>query len=86
MRQISFDGVTYDTSGDTTFVNEVLLVVGPGGVGPKGAPGDPGPQGVPGTGRGTKRWHGHGPPDVVIGAQAGDEYLDLNTGDLYTLT
>lgn len=55
------------------------------GMGPKGDPGPPGPPGD-GDGRGAKRFYGDGPPTVVIGAQAGDEYLDLLTGDLYILT
>jgi hypothetical protein len=41
----------------------------------------PGPQGEPGT----LRFHGTGPPTLVIGARPGDEYLDTTTGDLYRL-
>lgn len=57
--------------------------------GPQGSQGDagntpiPGPQGSPGQ----PRWHGAGPPDmVIVGAAPGDEYLDDTTGDIYTLT
>lgn len=31
------------------------------------------------------RWHGEGPPGVLIGARPADEYLDTLTGDLYIL-
>lgn len=31
-------------------------------------------------------WTGYGPPDTVIGATPGDEYLDVLTGSLYQLT
>lgn len=30
-------------------------------------------------------WTGHGPPVAVVGSKVGDEYLDLDTGDIYTL-
>lgn len=30
-------------------------------------------------------WTGEGPPGVMAGAEVGDEYLDLLSGDLYTL-
>jgi hypothetical protein len=30
-------------------------------------------------------WTGHGVPVTVIGAAVGDEYLDVDTGDLYRL-
>jgi hypothetical protein len=30
-------------------------------------------------------WTGEGPPSTVVGAVAGDEYLDVLTGDLYRL-
>lgn len=51
-----------------------------------GPPGPPGPKGEPGEVR--PRWyHGEGPPPAVIpGAHPDDLYLDLTTGDVYTLT
>ena len=45
-----------------------------------------GPQGMPGTpGRVVRRFHGAGPPDVVLGAQNADEYVDTVSGDIYVL-
>lgn len=31
-------------------------------------------------------WHGNGPPGVVVGASAGDFYVDDLTGNYYRLT
>lgn len=55
-----------------------------------GPPGPTGPEGPPGTpgdsGAGTKWFAGTGPPPaVVVGASAGDMYVDGSTGDLYRL-
>ena len=45
--------------------------------------GPPGPPGHPGQ----IRYTGLGPPPaVIVGAEPGDTYLDLNTGDIYKLT
>ena len=45
--------------------------------------GPPGPPGHPGQ----IRYTGHGPPPtVIVGAEPGDTYLDLDTGDIYKLT
>lgn len=44
--------------------------------------GPPGPKGEPGV----FRFHGTGPPGVLIGSRPGDEYLDGSTGDLYYLS
>jgi len=44
----------------------------------------PGPQGEPGKDA-PARFYGEGPPGVVLGARAADEYLDVLTGDLYVL-
>lgn len=30
-------------------------------------------------------WTGHGAPGTIVGAQVGDEYLDVDTGTLYHL-
>ena len=30
-------------------------------------------------------WYGDGPPDLVVGSKAGDQYLDLTTGTVYEL-
>jgi hypothetical protein len=55
-------------------LDRVQLVAGP-----------PGPKGV--DGRSVRRFSGSGPPpDAIIGASPGDEYLDVLTGDLYVLT
>lgn len=53
---------------------------GPAGIG-SGDPGEVGPPGPPGQ----PRWTGEGSPGVIVGSQPGDVYLDLLTGDLYTL-
>ncbi len=52
--------------------------------GPKGDPGAPGPAGPAGS-PGVHRYHGHGAPGTIIGASPDDEYLDVDTGDLYFL-
>ena len=69
----------------------------PGARGPKGdqgepgqdhtgIPGPPGPQGEPGR-DGQIRFTGVGPPPtVIVGAQPGDTYMDLASGDVYKLT
>ena len=45
--------------------------------------GPPGPPGHPGQ----IRFTGHGePPVVIVGAEPGDTYLDLDTGNIYKLT
>ena len=45
--------------------------------------GPPGPPGHPGQ----IRYTGLGPPPaVIVGAEPGDTYLDLDTGDIYKLT
>jgi hypothetical protein len=33
-----------------------------------------------------KRWFGIGPPTIVVGSSPGDEYVDVNNGDLFILT
>ena len=45
--------------------------------GPPGPPGHPGQIRVTGNGA---------PPAVIVGAEPGDTYLDLDTGDIYKLT
>lgn len=41
---------------------------------------------APSTGGGGNVWTGDGPPaDPLVGAEVGDEYVDLLTGDLYRL-
>lgn len=44
-----------------------------------GVPGPPGKDGQ-------IRFTGHGPPGTIVGAEPGDTYMDLNTGDIYKLT
>lgn len=31
-------------------------------------------------------WTGHGMPDIILGSAPGDEYLDMDTGNIYVLT
>jgi hypothetical protein len=47
----------------------------PGPVGPSGPQGEPGLSGLPGG----RRWHGQGAPAVIVGAEPGDEYVDILT-------
>lgn len=61
-----------------------------GAPGSQGPPGDPGAQGIQGQQgiqgvRGSKWFTGHGAPGAIAGSQADDQYLDLDTGDTYTL-
>lgn len=60
----------------------------PGRDGVDGLPGPRGPQGPPGpASTGPVMWVGQGtPPDYVVGAKAGDTWLDSTTGNIYTLT
>lgn len=44
-----------------------------------------GPRGPAGPAFGGHRFYGDGPPRTVIGAQPHDEYVDVLTGDIYTL-
>lgn len=57
----------------------------PGVKGPQGAEGPRGVQGPQGA-RGTKWFTGSGTPGAVDGSQAGDLYMDTETGTYYTLT
>lgn len=51
--------------------------------GPVGPQGPEGPMGRPGD---FVDWFtGHGPPGLIIGAAAGDMYIDEDTGTLYQL-
>lgn len=62
--------------------------------GPKGDTGDQGPQGNPGTpgspgspgARGSLWYTGTGAPGTIAGAQAGDQYLDTASGNVYTFS
>lgn len=54
------------------------------------APPEPGPKIVeapPGAvfGEGTVWWTDHGPPGTIVGSKPGDKYIDMDTGDVYTL-
>jgi hypothetical protein len=52
-----------------------------------GLPGAPGAQGPPGANTGGVAWfYGTGAPTLVVGSKAGDQYLDLATGEVYTLS
>lgn len=50
--------------------------------GPQGPTGATGPQGV----RGATWYTGHGAPGTITGSQAGDMYLDVDSGNVYTLS
>ena len=50
--------------------------------GPPGPEGPPGPRGKDGQ----IRFTGFGPPNVIVGAEPGDTYMDLATGDIFKLT
>jgi hypothetical protein len=52
--------------------------------GAKGDKGDPGNPGAPGA-RGSQWFTGHGAPGVIAGSAVNDQYLDLDSGDVYTL-
>lgn len=57
--------------------------------GPAGAAGVAGPQGAQGPAgtngaRGSQWYTGHGAPGAIGGVLAGDQYLDLDTGNVYT--
>src|SRR5688500_16142677 len=57
----------------------------PGPVGPPGPKGDTGSPGAAGA-AGARRWYGDGPPpQYIVGASPGDEYLDRASGTLYVL-
>ena len=45
----------------------------------------PGPAGAPGK-DGQIRYTGHGAPGVILGAEPGDTYLDLLSGEIYKLS
>lgn len=51
-------------------------------IGPAAIPGPPGTKGKDGQ----IRYTGHGAPGVILGAEAGDTYLDLLTGEIYKLS
>ena len=51
----------------------------------EGVIGEPGPPGPPGK-DGQIRFTGNGPPGVIVGAEPGDTYMDLITGDIFKLT
>jgi hypothetical protein len=59
---------------------EVIEVTVDGEQGPPGPPGGVGPSGA------LVKWFGNGPPGLIIGAEPNDLYLDLDTGDIYTLS
>ena len=54
-----------------------------GDAGSDGSDGAPGADGAPGV-RGSLWFNGDGVPSGITGAQAGDKYLDNQTGDVYT--
>jgi hypothetical protein len=56
--------------------------------GPQGNPGTPGTPGTAGTAgaRGSLWYTGTGAPGTIAGAQAGDQYLDTTSGNIYTFS
>lgn len=65
--------------GGTVF-NDVGVVKGPqGDQGTQGSPGNTGP-------RGSTIFNGHGAPGTVAGSLPGDMYLDVDSGNLYSLS
>lgn len=56
--------------------------------GPKGDTGTQGNPGTPGTpgARGSLWYTGTGAPSGISGAQAGDQYLDTASGNVYTFS
>lgn len=64
----------------------VVVVTVDGEQGPPGPPGEDGQNGAPGPSGGLVKWYGNGPPGAIIGASPGDFYLDLDSGDIYTLS
>lgn len=88
-------GTAGDAGGDDAAVNAGWAVLslqgtqGPqGSQGIQGPQGDPGPQGNPGSPgtRGSQWYTGTGAPGTISGAIAGDKYLDVSNGDVYTLS
>ena len=88
---------TNDPAGSVTTTNagwQILAIEG--AVGPQGPQGNQGPQGTQGTqgntgaagARGSNWYVGTGVPTTgnTAGSQAGDQYLDQSTGDVYTLS
>lgn len=63
----------------STLGSEVLMIPGPAG-----PPGPMGPMGLPGP-AGSSVLTGNGPPEETPG-NAGDVYIDVDTGDVYKLT
>lgn len=61
-----------------------IKIYNSGTFGPQGFAGPTGPTGPQGP-VGTHRFYGEGPPGTIIGSQPNDEYLDVLSGDLYTL-
>ena len=59
-----------------TFTNSGWVDIGPIAI--------QGPAGVPGK-DGQIRYTGHGAPGVIVGAEPGDTYLDLLSGEIYKL-
>lgn len=91
-------GTAADPGTDDSAVNAgwaVLSVQGSQGVqGIQGIQGNAGVQGIQGTQgtagtagtRGSLWYSGNGAPGTIAGALAGDKYLDLTSGDVYTFS
>lgn len=81
-------GIELDTylfkigDGVTAWASLAYANVGGGSGGVQGPKGDKGDPGTPGQ----IRFVGNGAPGTLIGAQPGDQYLDRDTGDIYSLT
>lgn len=89
--------VSADYDYSSTAVQDVVILTStegpPGPTGAQGPRGLTGPAGATGpagsTGprgdNGQPRFNGAGPPGLIIGAEPGDEYLDLTSGLIYKL-
>jgi hypothetical protein len=69
--------------------NNVGNIKGPQGPqGPQGNAGTPGTAGTNGAAgaRGSLWYTGSGAPGTIAGSQAGDQYLDTASGNVYTLS
>jgi hypothetical protein len=90
-----WDGTAFPPDGSgVAFQGPTGATGAAGATGPAGAQGTAGATGAAGstgatgaTGpRGTNWYQGHGAPGSIGGSQAGDMYLDLDSGDVYVLS
>lgn len=77
--------VDVDVSDQEIGVLTLETIGPPGPEGPQGPEGPPGPRGEDGEFAGTAWFYDAGPPTTVLGAKAGDFYVDVLTGTVYQL-